>query len=82
MADQSDILSNEFNSNLFFEENSHSDLLSVDVNADSISTNRTNESSAKFFSIHQHTREIIKEDKLRTKKRYLCKYCSSDDLDE
>lgn len=79
MADQSDILSDQFDSNLSFEEIAQSGLLSVDANATSVSTGRTRGDFAKFSSIHQHTREVTEEDKLLTKKRYLCKYCTPDD---
>jgi hypothetical protein len=80
MADQSDILSNEFDSNLSFEGNAHSGLLSANANAGSILIGRTKGDSAKFSSIHQHTHEVTKEDELRTKKRYLCEYCTPDEL--
>ena len=66
MANRSDILSDEFDSNPSFDTGS-------------ISIGRTKGGSTKISSIHQHTREITKEDKIRTKKRYLCNYCSSDD---
>ena len=81
MANQTDILSDEFESNLSFEANAHSGVLSANANPGSILTGRTKGSSAKLSSIHQHTREVTEEDKLRTNKRYLCKYCTPDDLE-
>ena len=68
MANQSDILSNEFNSNSSF-------------NTGSISIGCTKGGSTKISSIYQHTCEITKEDKICTKKRYLYNYYSSDDLE-
>ena len=75
MANQSDILSNKFNSNTY------SGLLSADTNIGLTSISRTKEGSIKFSLIHQHTYKVIKEDKLRTKKRYLYKYYSLDNLE-
>ena len=68
MANQSDILSDEFDSNPSF-------------NTGLISIGRTKGGFTKISSIHQHTREITKEDKICIKKRYLCNYYSSDDLE-
>ena len=66
MANRSDTLSDKFDSNPSFDTG----LISIGC---------TKGGSTKISSIHQHTREITKEDKIRTKKRYLCNYCSSDD---
>jgi hypothetical protein len=57
MADQSDILSDEFESILSSEGNAYSGLLSADANPGSISTGpiligRTKDSSTKLSSIH------------------------------
>jgi len=75
MANQSDILSNKFDSNTY------SSLLSANTNIGLTSISHTKEGSTKFSLIYQYTREVIKEDKLRIKKRYLYKYYSLDNLE-
>jgi len=52
MADQSDILSDEFESILSFEGNAHSSLLSADANPGLISIGCIEDGSAKLSLIH------------------------------
>ena len=68
MANWSDILSDEFNSNPSFD-------------IGSISIGCMKGGSIKISLIHQYTREITKEDKICTKKRYFYNYYSLDDLE-
>ena len=52
MADQTNILSDEFKSNLSFKVNAHSGVLSVNANPGLILTGRIKGSSAKLFLIY------------------------------
>jgi hypothetical protein len=65
MTDLTDILSDDFNSNLSLEPASGS-IPPIDSLGSSIK---------QLSTIHQHCRETTKEEKLRTKSRYFCKYC-------
>ena len=80
MANQSNILSNEFKSNLSFKENTNSALFSANTNIDSISTSYTKAGASKTISlIHKYTYLVTKADKTCIKKKYLCRYCPPKD---
>ena len=68
MANQSNILSDKFNSNPSF----NTGLISIDY---------IKGGSIKISLIHQYTHKITKEDKICTKKRYFCNYYSLDNLE-
>ena len=71
MADQSDILSNEFESNLSF---------SADTNIDLILTSYIKVGALKTISlIYKYTCLVTEADKTRIKKKYLCRYCPPKD---
>ena len=83
MADCSEALSDNFDDNNSFEVNTSSAFLSaIDIEADvgSISTSRTTPILRLSSSIHKHCRTTTKEEKIRTKKHYFCKYCLPQDL--
>ena len=77
MADQSNILCDEFESNLSFKANTQSTFFSADANIDLTSTSGTKVGarSLKTISlIYKHTRPVTKADKARMEKKYLCRY--------
>jgi len=78
MADRSETLSDNSS-----EVNTPAFLSAIDTEADvgSISTtgSRTTPIPRLSSSIHKHCRTTTKEEKIRTKKHYFCKYCSLQD---
>ena len=77
MANQSDILSNKFESNLSFKVNTN---FSANTNTDSILTSYTKVGASKTISlIYKYTHLVTEADKARTKKKYLCRYCPPKD---
>jgi hypothetical protein len=82
MADCSETLSDNFNDNDSSEINTPSVLLSAistEANVGSISTSYSTPILRLSSSIHKHCRTTMKEEKIRTKKHYFCKYCSPQD---
>src|SRR5436189_191222 len=82
MANQSDILSDEFESNLSFKVNTQSAFFSADTNIDLTSTSGMKvgaQSSKTISSIHKHTHPVTEADKAHMKKKYLCRYYPPED---
>jgi hypothetical protein len=70
MVNETDIQSDDFESNLSFKENLQSAPFSANSAIGSISTSRTTIIS----SVHRHTHATTIEEKRRTKKNYFYKY--------
>jgi hypothetical protein len=80
MANQSDILFNEFESNLFFKANTNSALFSANTNTILILISCIKVRTLKAISlIYKYICLIIKADKTYIKKKYLYKYCPPKD---
>jgi len=82
MADRSETLSDNFDDNDSSEVNTPSAFLSVintEADVGSTTGSRTTLVSRLFSSIHKHCCTTTKQEKIQTKKRYFCKYCSPQD---
>jgi hypothetical protein len=82
MANTNEIFSDSFDSNVSSKVDTCSACLSVvetEVDAGSVSTSRTTQTSKLTSSIYKHCCIATKEEKERTKKIYFYKYCPPQD---